>query len=57
MKKGLTSSAPNDIMIIVNEREVINMTPRELFELIEDLCKKYGKEKVKKTLQSIIEML
>ena len=33
------------------------MTPRELFELIEDLCKKYGKEKVKKTLQSIIEML
>ena len=33
------------------------MTPRELFELIEDLCNKYGKEKVKKTLQSIIEML
>lgn len=33
------------------------MTPRELFEIIEGLCKKYGKEKVKKTLQSIIDML
>lgn len=33
------------------------MTPRELFELIEDLCEKYGKEKVKKTLQSMIDML
>lgn len=33
------------------------MTPRELFELIEDLCNKYDKEKIKKTLQSIIEMI
>ena len=30
------------------------MTPRELFELIEDLIKEHGKENVLKTLKSFI---
>ena len=33
------------------------MTPRELFEIIEDLCKVYGIEKVKTTVLSFFEIL
>lgn len=33
------------------------MTPRELFEIIEDLCKVYGTEKVKTTILSFFEIL
>ena len=33
------------------------MTPRELFEIIEQLVNEYGYEKVKITVDSIMEML
>ena len=33
------------------------MTPRELYEIIEDLCNEHGIEKVKITVMSIFEMI
>ena len=33
------------------------MTPRELYEIIEDLCNEHGIEKVKTTVMSIFEMI
>lgn len=33
------------------------MTPRELFEIIDDLCKVHGVEKVKTTILSFFEIL
>lgn len=33
------------------------MTPRELFEIIEDLCKVHGVKKVKTTILSFFEIL
>lgn len=33
------------------------ITPREMFELIEDLCNKYGIDEVEKTINSIFKSL
>lgn len=33
------------------------MTPRELFEIIDDLCKVHGVKKVKTTILSFFEIL
>ena len=33
------------------------ITPREMFELIEDLCNEYGIDEVEKTINSIFKSL
>ena len=33
------------------------ITPREMFELIEDLCNKYGIDEVEKTINAIFQSL
>ena len=32
-------------------------TPRDLFEVIEDLCNEHGKEKVLATVKEIVELM